>query len=326
MIGFGVGIRITLICSVKVCYGRIYIFSYLAAMNAKIRNSRAAGMLISMGAYAAAFLVAAATLRYFDTGHPLMAIAAADLAATVFIFLVSVGVNNSSIYDPYWSVKPIVIAGYYLFTYAPDGSARTLLVTALVFLYALRLTSNFYRDWPGLTKEDFRYVNFRHQFPKAYWAVSFALVHLFPTILVYLACLPMYAVYTTPPSPLNVLDYLGALVLLGAVVYAFVADEQLRKYKENPAHAGTTITSGLWGLSRHPNYLGEISTWWGLFLFGLASGLEIWWTGAGALAITLLFVFASIPLMEKRMSATRRDYEAYRQRVPSLLPFKLIKK
>ena len=64
-------------------------------------------------------------------------------------------------------------------------------------LYALRLTSNFYRDWPGLQKEDFRYVSFRERFGKAYWPVSFLGIHLFPTIMVYLGCLPLYAVTRT---------------------------------------------------------------------------------------------------------------------------------
>lgn len=289
-------------------------------MNEKIRNSRPAGILISAASYVVAFIVAAVVIRLFNPDHPLMAIAAADLAATVFIFLVSVSFNNSSIYDPYWSVKPIVIAGYYYFTFPSEGSVRAILVLTLVFLYALRLTSNFYRDWPGLVKEDFRYVNFRKQYPKGYWGISFLAVHFFPTVMVYLGCLPMFAVYTGGASPLNLFDLAGTVILLSAVMYAFIADEQLRNFRDNPANRGKTITSGLWSLSRHPNYLGEISTWWGLFCFALASGFQWWWTGIGALAITLLFLFASIPLMEQRVMATRSNYAEYRKRVPALLP------
>lgn len=293
-------------------------------MNEKLRNSRAAGVLISAASYVAAFFVAAAVIRVYQTDNPLAAVAAADLATTVVIFLVSVTCNNSSIYDPYWSIKPAVIAGYYYFSVAPVVAARQTLVLALVFLYAIRLTSNFYRDWPGLSREDFRYVNFRKRFPKGYWGISFLAVHLFPTVMVYLGCLPLYGIFTSAPSPLNLLDLFGTVILLFAVIYAFIADEQLRLFRDNPANRGKTIASGLWGQSRHPNYLGEISTWWGLFMFALASGREWWWTGAGALAITCLFIFASIPLMEQRMLATRSDYAEYRKRVPSLFP-KMIK-
>jgi steroid 5-alpha reductase family enzyme len=293
-------------------------------MNEKLRNSRPAGILISVVSYIAAFFVAMAVILFYNTDHVLLSVAAADLAATIFIFLISASLNNSSIYDPYWSVKPAVIAFFYYFSAAPEISARHTLVLALVILYSLRLTSNFYRDWPGLAKEDFRYVNFRKQFPKAYWGISFLAVHLFPTIMVYLGCLPLFGIYHSGPAPLNILDLFGTMVLLFAVLYAFIADEQLRRFRENPANAGKTISSGLWGLTRHPNYLGEISTWWGLFLFAMAAGSDWWWTGAGAAGITLLFVFASIPLMEKRMLATRTDYSEYRDRVPSLLP-KIIK-
>jgi len=290
-------------------------------MNEQLRKSRAAGMIVSVLSYVAAFFVAFAAFRFLHPGNTLAAIAIADLAATVFIFLISVSVNNSSIYDPYWSVKPAVIAGYYFMATSSAITIREILVLSLVFLYAIRLTSNFYRDWPGLVKEDFRYVNFRRKFPKAYWLVSFLAVHLFPTVMVYLSCLPMFGIFNVTAAPLNLLDLIGAAVMLSAVAYSFIADEQLRSFKKDPSNHGKTIDSGLWAYSRHPNYLGEVSTWWGLYLFALASGTGWWWTGIGALAITLLFVFASIPLMEERMLATRSDYGAYRGKVSSsLLP------
>lgn len=80
------------------------------------------------------------------------------------------------------------------------------------------------------------------------------------------------------------------------------------------------MRTGLWAHSRHPNYLGEIMTWWGLWLFALAAGPGWWWTVTGALAITLMFVFVSVPMMEKRALATRQGYRQYRQETPMLLP------
>jgi steroid 5-alpha reductase family enzyme len=83
------------------------------------------------------------------------------------------------------------------------------------------------------------------------------------------------------------------------------------------------IDRGLWKFSRHPNYLGEILTWWGIFLFGLSFGLEFWWTGIGALLITIMFAGISIPMIEKRLSAKWEWYENYKKKVPMLLPLKL---
>jgi steroid 5-alpha reductase family enzyme len=150
--------------------------------------------------------------------------------------------------------------------------------------------------------------------------VSFVAVHFFPTVMVWLGCLPLYAVFRSGSVPLGAFDAAGAIVLVGAVLLAFIADEQLRRFREDPGHQGKTISEGLWRFSRHPNYLGEILTWWGLFLFGLAGGLSWWWTGVGALGITLMFLFASIPLMETRLLESRPDYAAYRNRTPVLVP------
>jgi steroid 5-alpha reductase family enzyme len=285
----------------------------------KFRENKGASILVSIISYVVALVVAIAVARIFMPAHPLRVIAIGDLAATVTIFIISVIMNNSSMYDPYWSVKPAVIAGYYLAAF-PGAGPRGILVSALVLLYSLRLTTNFYRDWPGLVKEDFRYVSFRNQFPSFYWPVSFLAVHLFPTVMVWLGCLPLYAVFSSGEVPLNGFDLAGGIVLAGAVTLAFVADGQLRRFKETQANKGKTIDVGLWRLSRHPNYLGEISTWWGLLLFGLACGWQWWWTAIGAVVITAMFVFASIPLMEKRLLQSRPDYLDYRSRTPMLLP------
>jgi steroid 5-alpha reductase family enzyme len=296
---------------------------YAGGMRKDLRSSRLLGVLISVAAYLVALLAAVLVVRAAGLGHPLADLALGTLVATVVVFLVSVAADNSSIYDPYWSVQPLAFAGYYLWTGQEDGggiSARAVIVVCLVFLYALRLTSNFYRDWPGLGKEDFRYRSFRERFGRFYWPVSFAGIHLFPTVMVYLGCLPLYAVFRPGTDGLSWLDWAGVVLLLGAIVLAFVADEQLRAFRGSPANQGRIVGCGLWARSRHPNYLGEISTWWGLWLFALAAGGSWWWTVAGAAAITVMFVFASVPMMERRLLRTRTGYAEYREQTGMLLP------
>jgi steroid 5-alpha reductase family enzyme len=117
------------------------------------------------------------------------------------------------------------------------------------------------------------------------------------------------------------LDAVAIVVLMGAIVLAFVADEQLRVFRRDPLNQGRCIASGLWAYSRHPNYLGEIATWWGLWLFALAAGIRWWWTVVGAVSVTLLFVFLSVPMMERRALATREGYGEYRERTPMLIPY-----
>lgn len=290
-------------------------------MREKVRAARSLGVLISAATYTVALAVAVLVVRAAGLGHPLAALGLGTLVATVVVFAVSVAVDNSSIYDPYWSLQPAAIAGYYLWTGWGEVGARQIIVTALLLLYALRLTSNFYRDWPGLGKEDFRYVSFRIRAGRAYWPVSFLGIHLFPTIMVFVGCLPLYPVTRSGTTAgLNWVDGLGVVVMLVAVVLAYVADEELRAFRSDTANRGLVIRGGLWAHARHPNYLGEVTTWWGLWLFALAAGIGWWWTVIGAVAINVMFVFISIPMMERRLLATRAGYAEYREQTPMLLP------
>jgi steroid 5-alpha reductase family enzyme len=96
-----------------------------------------------------------------------------------------------------------------------------------------------------------------------------------------------------------------------------VADLQLRRF----AAPGRIVDRGLWRWSRHPNYLGEVGFWWGLWLFGLAAAPGWWWTVVGPLVMVALFVFVSVPLMDDRSLARRPGYAEHMRRVPALLPW-----
>jgi steroid 5-alpha reductase family enzyme len=100
-----------------------------------------------------------------------------------------------------------------------------------------------------------------------------------------------------------------------------ISDEQLRSFTKSNPPSGSIMSTGLWAFSRHPNYLGEVSFWWGLFFFGLAAKTSYWWTIVGPIAITLLFVFISIPMMEKRQLARRPGYAVHQQKVSPLIPW-----
>jgi steroid 5-alpha reductase family enzyme len=286
-----------------------------------ICQNKSLGILVSLTVYIAALYLAILAGRHYHDSNPLLMLAAADISATLVVFIFSMAFNNSSIYDPYWSIKPMVIACYYFLSYDTGiNSTRQYVVLILTLLYGLRLTLNFYRDWQGLSHEDWRYSNFRDQYPKMYWVISFVGIHFFPTIMVYLGCLPMFGAMAGGDNSLNLLDLLGTIVMFAAIGTAFIADEQLRVFRKSQLAEGKTMDKGLWKYSRHPNYLGEITTWWGLFCFALAAGSQYWWTGIGALAITLMFNFISIPLMEQRSLLRRPGYSSYIKSTPRVLP------
>jgi len=122
------------------------------------------------------------------------------------------------------------------------------------------------------------------------------------------------------PRPVDWLDALAAAVILLGIGFELVADEQLRHVVVSNLERGKLLDTGLWAWSRHPNYFGEMSFWWGLWLFGVAADASWWWTVVGPLAITLMFVFVSLPMIETRMAARREGWAEYVKRVPLVIP------
>ncbi len=273
-------------------------------------------------AYAAGALAAYLVAQRVAPGHPLwLTILAADVVATCVVFAFSVVLNNSSVYDPYWSVAPMIIAPTIaLLASHPDVPAlRKWTVTALVLVWGARLTWNWARGWNGLGHEDWRYADLRRT-GKAYWLVSFFGFHMMPTIWVYLGCLSLVPALSTGTAPLGPLDALAFVVTAGAIWIEATADQQLRRFRLTNQTPGKIMAEGLWSHCRHPNYLGEILLWWGLFLFALAANRSAWRCVVGPLAINLLFVFISIPLIDKRSLSRRPSYAEHMKRVPALLP------
>jgi steroid 5-alpha reductase family enzyme len=180
----------------------------------------------------------------------------------------------------------------------------------------LRLTWNWLLRWQGLADEDWRYADFRSN--RAYWAVSFAGFHFFPTIAVFAGCLPLVPVFLSASHAGGAVDVLAVIVTCGSIIMEMKADRDLRVFRRGPRSRGELLTSGIWGWCRHPNYFGEVAFWWGIGLFGLAANPGYWWTLSGAVIITALFLFISLPMMDRHML---KRYPAYQERVRSVSGF-----
>lgn len=286
----------------------------------KSSTSRTRSFVVVLAVYLIAFVVGAFVGRELEPRHStLVTFAAADVVATGVVFLGSLVFNNSSIYDAYWSVAPMILA----LAFAIRGEApiiRKVLVTGLVLLWGARLTWNWARGWPGLEHEDFRYADLRKTTGKAYWLVSFFGIHLMPTVLVYLGCFSLGVALDTGKTALGILDGLGLVVTLGAIAIEARADHELRRFRMTNQEPGRILDTGVWAHCRHPNYLGEVLFWWGLFLFAMAGNVSAYWVVVGPLSINLLFVGVSIPLMTQRALARRPAYAERITRVPALLP------
>ena len=254
--------------------------------------------------------------------HPLLAMLAAHVLATVIVFGFSLARSNSSFFDPYWSVIPAFTVLYWgdLLTISEWGARRWTLV-ALVNLWSWRLTFNWWRQWRGLHHEDWRYVDLRAKTGRWFFAVNFSGIHLFPAILVFLGCTPMWIAMGFPDESFGVFEIVGALVMLAAVGMEATADRQLHDYRASNPPAGDYIDVGLWRYSRHPNYFGEICMWWGIWLYAMGSSTDAARTVVGAVSMVLLFVFISIPMIEKRTLAKRPRYADCQASTSMLVPW-----
>lgn len=274
-----------------------------------MKQSRALGFIIIALTY---MLAAAAGVGVFLVlpGQALwLRVLLADIAATVTVYAVSLMTGNASVYDPYWSVLPMVLAP--LIMAATDSfSAGSIILLVFIELWGVRLTANWVYTFKNLGEQDWRYENIKKQSGAAFPIVSFIGIQLMPTLVVFGCMIPVIA-FAETGGEMNGFTAIGMVIMGIGILLETVSDFTKHRYR---ARGGKGIVrNGLWKKGRHPNYLGEILFWWGVYALILALAPVLWWTFFGALINTMLFVFISIPMAEKQ-SALRHadDWEEYK--------------
>ncbi len=242
----------------------------------------------------------------------------ADLAATVFIWLASLVLDNASVYDPYWSVQPPIILGLALIFLGAPKPGPILLVVGVAY-WGARLSINWMISFHGLHKQDWRYDQLKEQSKRFFPLVNLFGIQIMPTLIVYTCLLPGFF-YILLGGGVNLLTILGLVLVFGGATLEMVADAQMQTFRQERDDRTQLLRSGVWRHSRHPNYLGEITVWWGVYLVMVSVYPELWYLGFGALANTGLFLFISIPLAEEHLAEYKAGYEQYRRETWMLLP------
>lgn len=283
------------------------------------RPDRAGSLRFVAGVYAAA--VAAAWLVWSTLdAHPHWSLLAGFAAATAVTFAATLYADNGSVFDAWWSVLPPFAALWLTGLSEADAlTPRQVAVHAVVWFWAARLTLNWAIGWPGLQHEDWRYVDLKQRWPVPDWVVYAVAVEGVPTLFVWAGCLSLYPALALGDGGFGLLDGLALCVGIGAVALELAADEQMRAFAAT-RQPGETLDRGLWRLSRHPNYLGEIGFWVSLWLFAVAAAPAVWWVVAGPLVMIAMFLGVSIPMLDERSAARRPGYAQYAARTPALLP------
>lgn len=264
----------------------------------------------------------------------LLNIFVSDVVATVMVYFFSMISGNASMYDPYWSVQPIVILSVCVLKVAKSSCTVTVvgvLFFIMICIWGIRLTANWAYTFHGLKYQDWRYTMLREKTGIFYPLINLLGIHLFPTIVVYTCVMPAVIVIRANTEG-NVWTVLALLISLLGTIIQGTADTQMHRFRKNTVKSEDSISNsegsickfirtGLWKYARHPNYLGEIMMWWGIALAAITVLPDQWYLMIGAVMNHLMFLGISIPLADGHQSR-KPGFSEYRKQTRMLLPVK----
>ena len=292
----------------------------------KIKNRTVSFFLIAL-IYLIAFFAALLIYHITRSAHILASTFLADVAATLVVWGFGILFGNASAYDPYWSVAPLIIIPFWIIKSGNPVSLTHIFFIAAVFMWGIRLTMNWALRWRNFTHQDWRYTMLRNENPKLWFLTNLVGINLMPTIIVYLALIPAYfGIVSDSYTDISIVSVIGLAICLGAVIIQLVSDLQMNRFKNNNRQKTYHIDSGLWKYSRHPNYFGEVSFWWGIWIIQMGIDYKIFFTIIGPIVMTFLFLFISIPMMEKHIALSKPGYSLYKRQVSIFFPWFRYKK
>jgi steroid 5-alpha reductase family enzyme len=238
------------------------------------------------------------------------------LGIGVVAWAVSVAIRNVAFVDSLWSLF-FLVAALVFATAAWPLSARGLLVTVLVAIWALRLSIYITaRNWGE--PEDYRYQKIRANNEPGFAFKSLYIVFGLQGVLAWFVAMPLVPAIMNP-GEIGVLEMVAAALWLTGFVFEAGGDYQLAKFKREPSNRGRVLNTGLWRFTRHPNYFGDFCVWWAFYLFAVAAGG--WWTVLSPILMSLLLLKVSgVALLEKTISKRRPEYADYIRRTNAFFP------
>ncbi len=254
---------------------------------------------------------------------PFIVVALTAAGVCLFTWITSLITHEHSWVDRLWSIVPVVYVWIFAgFTGLSD--ARLVVMAVLVTLWGARLTFNFARKGGYTGTEDYRWAILRGRMKTWQFDVfNLFFIVLYQNAILVLITLAAFTAYENQGG-FGVLDALVAALFVLLLVGETVADQQqwvFHKAKAAGATESRFLTTGLWRLSRHPNFFFEQAQWWTLFLFGaVAAGSLLQWTVLGPLLLTLLFVGSTV-FTESITKSKYPEYADYQAVTSPIVPW-----
>jgi len=238
------------------------------------------------------------------------------LAVAVLFWLVSLWRDDVSIVDSLWAPMFLVVAAVYAALIEQTGPRAPWLL-AMVFIWALRLSA--YITWRNHGQaEDYRYQQIRRNNEPGFRYKSLYIVFGLQALLAWVIALPLVAAVDSPAPP-GWLDVAGIALWVTGFTFEAVGDWQLARFKADPANRGRVCDHGLWRYTRHPNYFGNFTLWWGFFLVAWSAG-GAWTVLSPVLMSFLLLKVSGVALLEKDIGVRRPGYAEYVRRTNAFFP------
>jgi steroid 5-alpha reductase family enzyme len=235
------------------------------------------------------------------------------------LWVVSIIVRNVSIVDLFWGFGFVLTAGFY-FLKTEGFEPRKIVILILVAVWGLRLS--LYLAWRNIGEgEDYRYKEFRKKYGSRYWWVSFFQTFLLQGILMWLISAPLLgAQYYGRNISLGIIDYIGVFFWITGFYFESAGDLQLARFKSDPANKNKVMDKGLWHYTRHPNYFGDSSVWWGFGFLCFATGSYLPVLGSFLMTVIIIKV-TGVGLLEKSLKVRKPQYKDYIERTSSFIPW-----
>lgn len=243
-------------------------------------------------------------------------------AALTLLFLFSKLIKNAGIVDVFWAASFGVIS--LVFAAASPGLLeRKVALLIAVLPWSLRMTIHllvrFLKEHPH---EDKRYASLREQWGQRADLMMY-LVFLFQGVLITILSAPFLLVAANTNSGIGAAEILGVSICLTGTVGEAIADEQLRKFKDNSDNKGKVCSYGLWNYSRHPNYFFEFIVWVGFYVLAASSPFGLFTIYCPLLMLYLLTQMTGIKISEEQSLKSRGEaYRNYQQTTSAFFPWR----
>ncbi len=235
-------------------------------------------------------------------------------------FVIAVLKKDNSLADIAWGGGFILVALVTFFLAPGPAEARQVLATCLVTTWGIRLAVHIYFRNRG-RGEDYRYAQWRREWGRHFLLRSFLQVFMLQGILLIIIAASVACINLQPTRGLTALDGLGLLLWLIGFFFESVGDLQLLLFTKDPANRGRVMKYGLWSYTRHPNYFGETTMWWGIFLMALSVNKGYLTIISPALITFLLLKVSGIPMLEKKLARNQPGYRDYMKHTSPFFPW-----